>query len=178
MVGAFGFEQRRVNHSAPTHTSVFAGHFGFVWRARHPGKAKFPRRRAVAKCAADCTKKASFPQLNLEPTRGAVRTAATPGVVLKRAAVEGALSRYTSQGDADSTRQAYASGRRRFGRLCEQVGLQGLPASERALCMYILCSPSKRGITLCNNRILPGSGVQRADRNRLRRSISGVSSKA
>ena len=50
--------------------------------------------------------------------------------------MEGALSRYTAQGVADSKRRSFASGLRRFKRFGEQLGLQGLPASERVLSLF------------------------------------------
>ena len=132
------FERRRVDYAALTHTSVFCEALQICLEStKNPGKAKYPRRQDVAKCATACTKSfvsAARSRTNSDPGR-AVGTAATAGVVLERVAVKDALSRYTLQGVADSTRRAYASGQRPSGRFCEQVCLLGLPASERVLCI-------------------------------------------
>ena len=150
--------------------SFFAAQFVFAWRERHiPGEQK-TLADGLSRNVPPAALRASFSSACHQSDAhlgGATGPSGATGIALERAAVEGALSRYTAQGVADSTRRSYAAGLRRFKRFCEQLGLQGLPASERVLSLFCaaLAREGLRYATIksylaavCNGQVVAGLG--------------------
>ena len=137
--GAVRVKQGRGAYASPAYASVLCGALRVRMEgATYPGRTEHPRGPALAQRFsryAEDVFSAAGRRADADP-RGAAVAGDAAGIALERPAVEGALSRYTAQGVADSTRRSYASGLRRFERFCEQLGLQGLPASERVLSLF------------------------------------------
>ena len=126
--GAVGVKQGRGAYAAPAYASVLCGTLRVRMEgATYPGRTEHPRGRALAQRFsrhAEDVFSAAGRRADADP-RDAAGAGDAAGIALERAAVEGALSRYTAQGVADSTRRSYASGLRWFERFCEQLGFCG-----------------------------------------------------